>query len=93
MELVIGPKLGVWDEEFSDDNSSATASVSGYLIGLNAGAFARVGRTSLGGLFSFESATPTKTCQNDGFNGDMCNSISGNPTSQKVFAFNLAALF
>ena len=60
MELVIGPKLGVWDEEFSDDNSDATASVSGYLVGLNAGAFARVGRTSLGGLFSFESATPTK---------------------------------
>jgi hypothetical protein len=93
MELVIGPKLGVWDEEFSDDNSDATASISGYLIGLNAGAFARVGRSSLGGLFSFESATPTKQCQNDGFSGDMCISIPGSPAAEKVFAFTLAALF
>jgi hypothetical protein len=91
MELVIGPKLGVWDEELSDNNSSATASFSGYLIGLNAGAFAHVGRTSLGGLFSFESATPNKACTNDGFNGDNCVSFSG--ASEKVLAFNLAALF
>jgi len=92
MELLIGPKLGVWDEEFSDDNSDATSSFSGYLLGLNAGAFAHVGRTSLGGLFSFESATPTKACVNDGF-GESCSSIGGNPTSEKVFAFNLAAMF
>jgi hypothetical protein len=94
MELVVGPKLGVWDEEFTDDNNSGvTSSFSGYLLGLNAGAFAHVGRTSLGGLFSFESATPTKACSNDGFSGDICSSITGNPTSEKVFAFNLAALF
>jgi hypothetical protein len=93
IELVVGPKLGVWDEELSDTNSSATQSFSGYLLGLNAGAFTHVGRSSLGGLFSFESATPNKACQNDGFNGDICSSIPGSPTSEKVLAFTLAALF
>lgn len=92
LELVAGPKLGVWDEELGDTQSNATLSYSGYLVGLNAGLFARAGRMSIGGLFTFESAVPDKSCANDGFNGDVCSSLS-NATSEKVVSFNGALMF
>jgi hypothetical protein len=97
MEVVLGPKLGVWDEELDYSDTNQTVSGSGYLLGLNAGLFTRLGNnTYLGGLFSFENASVNKVCQNlnDG-SGDQCVSGSalGNPPSEKVLAFNLAGMF
>jgi hypothetical protein len=93
LELVAGPKLGVWDEELSDTaGSNMTASVSGYLVGLNAGLFARTGHLWVGGLFTYESAVPDKVCSNDGFNGDVCGSPL-DKTSEKVVSFNGALMF
>lgn len=93
LEVVVGPKLGVWDEELSDTSgSNASQSASGYLVGLNAGLFARAGRTWVGGLFTFESATPDKACANDGFSGDSCVTLT-NATSEKVLSFDGALMF
>ena len=91
-EVVLGPKLGVWDEEYDDSSGNKLVSLSGYLVGINAGGFTRVGNTLLGGLFSFENSVIDKACQPDSFGNDQCNSVSGGP-SHKVLAFNLSALF
>ena len=91
-EIVLGPKLGVWDEEYDDGSGNKLFSYSGYLVGVNAGGYTRVGNTLLGGLFSFENSVVDKACQPDTFGTDQCGSVSNVP-SHKVLAFNLSALF
>jgi hypothetical protein len=55
VELLIGPKLGVFDFGgwSNRSGSSASYSGSGFVYGLTAGVFLPVGRVALGGLFSY----------------------------------------
>jgi hypothetical protein len=93
VELVIGPKFGGWGTTLSDDNSGASISARGYVLGLNAGVFARAGNINLGGLFSFEAGFPTSICFDDGL-GDACHSATGSEKdADKIVAFNGAILF
>ncbi len=96
LEIVLGPKLGAWSEDYSDTDGNTLGNASGYLVGINAGAYTRVGTALLGGLFSFEDGVWTKTCAAaDPFNGNfdqICASVSDAP-SDKILAFNLSALF
>jgi hypothetical protein len=95
-EIVLGPKLGAWSEDDSDSDGNTLGSLSGYLFGINAGAYTRVGTALLGGLFSFENGVWTKTCAAaDPLMGNfdqVCVSVSNAPTD-KILAFNLSALF
>jgi hypothetical protein len=91
-EVVVGPKLGVFDEAISNNDGSTDSSISGYSVGFNAGGFARVGNVLLGGLFAFDLGVPTKACGDDGFGNQVCVSVS-NYSNEKVISFNAAALF
>ncbi|HET6149527.1 MAG TPA: hypothetical protein VFH68_18465 [Polyangia bacterium] len=93
VELVVGPKIGFWGTSISFDNSDASASFAGYLLGLNAGLFARVGNVSLGGLVSFEAGYPTRICSDDG-TGEICGDpIGAQKDADKVLAVTGAILF
>lgn len=93
VELVVGPKFGGWITSISDDNSNASASAKGYVLGVNAGAFVHAGNVNVGGLVSFEAAVATSICGDDGF-GEVCRSTVGSEKdADKVLAFTGAILF
>ena len=100
IELVIGPKLGFWASAItlSDAGSAFTGldsiSASGYLVGLNAGLFARVGRIGVGGLLSIEGGYPTNICETDNFGNQICGDPAGNQKdADKVISVTGAVLF
>jgi len=70
LELVVGPKLGLWMMSF-DTHTSATWNMRGYLLGINVGAYLDMGAVSVGGLLSYESATSTRIC--DGSQSGICD--------------------
>jgi hypothetical protein len=65
-ELVLGPKLGFVGGASSSSvggQSQGDASVSGYVFGLNAGAFFSISQsTELGGLLTFEGRKYSQAC-------------------------------
>jgi len=90
MEFVIGPKLGGWETTISDDYDYGY-SYSGYLLGLNAGLFFRVGGLYWGGLFTFENNVVTELCDRlEGFD-ENCGVATGDP--QKLVSFTASILF
>ena len=93
-EVVIGPKLGVWDEEFSSSDGFTNFSFSGYSLGFNLGGFARVGNILLGGLFAFDYGVATKYCpDNSGVNCATPSNFNFTDANEKVASFNASALF
>ena len=91
LEVVIGPKLGFFDESFSYSDSyygtSSSSSGSGISYGFNAGVFVPLGNMAIGGLLNFTG----RHWSCDTTNSD-CVDISGGPDS-KVLGFSGALIF
>src|SRR4029077_10196945 len=61
LDIVIGPKLCGFAPPISDGSNTET--ISGYLLGVNAGLFAGISPSmAIGGLVSFSIREPTKVC-------------------------------
>jgi len=96
LELVLGPKFGVWATAISGDygfGGTSNVSANGYLLGLNAGLFARLGRMSIGGLASFEAGYVSRVC--DDFSGvQQCGDpIGSEGDADKILSLTGALLF
>src|SRR4029077_4658985 len=65
LEIVVGPKFGVVVDTISFAGFGSQ-DLSGYLLGLNAGAFVHTGRMYVGGLFTFDDGVPTQACDTTG---------------------------
>ena len=90
VEIVIGPKVGFFRESASvsaPGYGSLNISALGWLLGVNAGVFARISDTiSLGGLANFDYAKAS-SCSSD--TGTCTTSDNG----AKIISFAAAALF
>jgi hypothetical protein len=94
LEIVVGPKLGLWATQFSAANDFANngdLTYSGWLLGLNAGVFYRLGRVGLGGLVSFDYDHVSSACENANDGSQNCDH-SSTYSSDKILSFNLAIL-
>jgi hypothetical protein len=95
-EIVFGPKLGAFGlaEQESAGGETTKASLSGYVFGLNAGAFFGMSNgAALGALLSFAWRLPHEACVTDVTGSQTCTTNLGNTKSIKVFGFTGAALF
>jgi hypothetical protein len=95
LELVIGPKLGIWAGEFDYSLYGETQkySSSGLILGVNMGAFVPLGNgASLGALVNFEVKTIGQVCFTDIDGSKVCSSSDNGP-SEKVLGITGAALF
>ena len=82
-ELLIGPKLGIWDTSLSD-TSDYSISEKGYLFGLNAGMYFHIGPLAAGGLLTIEDGVPTSSCVEYAGVEEYCGSISSAPSDKIV---------
>jgi hypothetical protein len=89
LEIVVGPKLGFFDESFSysDTYGSSSSSTSGVSYGFNAGVFIPLGNIAIGGLLNFTGRH--WTC--DTTTSDCIDVSSG--SDSKIFAFSGALIF
>jgi hypothetical protein len=97
IEFVIGPKLGAYVFSITQKNTAygdVTDSLTGLVVGFNAGLFAEVSpNLAIGGLFSFSVRKPQHQCQKiDGY-GETCGDVPDSVDADKVFGFNGAVLF
>jgi hypothetical protein len=97
LEAVIGPKLGLWGLKITNNNGITGASdqltASGWLAGINAGAFASIaGTTSIGGLLSVEARRYTQVCDRPAGSVETCGT-NGATSTDKVFGVNGAVMF
>jgi hypothetical protein len=96
LELVFGPKLGIWGgaASASSDGLTATASEHGWLIGANVGLFTTLltRAAALGGLLSFVARDPTEVCTTAPGETSQCTSSHLGP-ADKVIGVTAAALF
>ena len=90
-ELLLGPKLGIWDTSLSD-TSEYSVSEKGYLIGLNAGMYFHVGPLAAGGLLTIEDGVPTSNCVEYGGLAEYCGSVSS-VTSDKIVSLAGSVFF
>jgi len=92
VDFVVGPRLGWYDMpvtiSYNDGSPDDTYSESGFLYGLNAGAFFWVGRIAFGGLLSVSIHSPSSYCLND-----VCGDVPSGFSSLKVVGLNGAMLF
>jgi len=95
LEVVIGPKLGIWGGavDTKDDFGTVQDSASGLVVGGNLGAFLPLGNgASLGGLVSFVVRTVSNTCTKPDGGGQKCMDTP-HADSEKVLGITAAALF
>lgn len=93
-EIVIGPKVGLFHfaDTLSAYGTSASSSVTGWIVGGNLGAFVRVSNAvALGGLVSFDYEKAS-ICSSDApeYDGDTC---STDGPGLKLLSFAAGALF
>jgi hypothetical protein len=94
VELVFGPKLGLFflNIEQSDSGSTAEVDVTGWIAGVNAGLFFPVApTTSLGLLVSYELMWAESACVRSAGLGEICESVSSD--AAKVLGLSGAAIF
>jgi len=95
LELVLGPKLGIWGGvvDTKDDYGTVQTSAAGLVVGGSAGAFLPLGNgASLGGLFSFVVRTVSNMCLKPDGGAQTCMDTPS-ADSEKVLGFTAAALF
>jgi hypothetical protein len=95
VELVFGPRVGVWGEGISRkvNGVETTFSANGFLLGLNAGLFFPVRRClSVGGLMTLDSRRFSRTCTKNAGGSDDC-SEDNLPKSLTNLTFNFAMMF
>jgi hypothetical protein len=93
VELVFGPKLGLFflNIEQSDSGSTAEVDVTGWLAGLNAGLLFPVSpTTSLGLLVSYQLLWAESACVRSG-SAEFCDSVSSD--AAEVLALSGAVIF
>ena len=94
MEIVLGPKLGLFVIEMEETQPGGTVegSVTGWLAGVNTGLFVPVSpTTSLGLLVSFGFMWADQVCVRASGLGEICNSVDSN--AAKILGLTAAALF
>jgi hypothetical protein len=95
VELVVGPKLGLWGLYLEGTSSlgSESLSANGWLGGLNAGFFASLGPTAaIGGLLTFEARKYSEACFTDLTGTKNCASDGLGP-ADKVLGITAAILY
>jgi hypothetical protein len=95
MELVVGPKLGFYADSLTESGGGATATFTntGWVAGVNAGAFASLsGGTSIGALVSFVSRKATEACASGTGVPEQCSTDISGP-SYKALGITGAILF
>jgi len=90
-ELLLGPKLGIWDTSLSD-TSDYSLSEKGYLIGLNAGLYFHLGPLAAGGLLTLEDGVPTSSCVEYAGIEEYCGAVSS-ATSDKIVSLTGSVFF
>jgi len=90
-ELLLGPKLGVWDTSLSD-SSNNSISEKGYLFGLNAGMYFHLGPLAAGGLLTIEDGVPTSSCVEYAGIEEYCGTVSS-ATSDKIVSVTGSVFF
>jgi hypothetical protein len=73
VELVAGPKLGLWRSSLHLGGRDADWIVTGTVLGINAGAYYHLGRALLGVITTYESATIDGICMRSAGSPDDCN--------------------
>ncbi|HEY8925966.1 MAG TPA: hypothetical protein VIU64_16390, partial [Polyangia bacterium] len=95
VELVLGPRVGVWAEGISRkvNGVETTFSASGFLMGLNAGLFFPVRRClSVGGLITLDRRLFGRTCTKTADGTDDCTG-DNLPKPLTNLTFNFAMMF
>jgi hypothetical protein len=94
VDFIVGPKLGFWTSSFSQNDafSTATLTYSGWMAGVNAGLYYKVGRIGLGGLASFDYASVLQGCLTDDFQMRNCGP-NNSYAADKLLSFALVILF
>jgi hypothetical protein len=96
LEIVVGPKMGVFGLAATTKNSSGTklsdSSGNGLSYGANIGVFGGVGNLALGGLVGFTGRRLTKSCTTLSGQSERCYDSPGG-TDLKVLSFTGAVLF
>jgi hypothetical protein len=96
LEIVVGPKLGLWFGSFGLKSGGSTLdseSARGLVGAANAGVFVPVSKgVSLGGMFSFVLKSFSRTCATPIGQAETCNP-SPSLDSEKVLGLNVGALF
>jgi len=94
VDFMIGPKLGFWTSTFSQSDSLGTATLNynGWMAGVTAGLYYKVGKIGLGGFTSFDYAPVFEGCATDAFSQQSCGPNKSFP-ADKLLSFALAVLF
>jgi hypothetical protein len=94
VDFMVGPKLGFWTSTFSQSDSLGTATLTytGWMAGVTAGLYYKVGRIGLGGLASFDYAPVLQGCSTNDFSEQTCGPNKTFP-ADKMLSFALAVLF
>jgi hypothetical protein len=95
VELVVGPKLGIWAGSASAtaDGIENTSSAHGLAAGVNLGVFGAVSRSvSIGALVSFVLRSVSEVCETASGESESCSS-DNLPDADKVLSFAAGALF
>jgi hypothetical protein len=95
LELAVGPKIGVGVTvlQSQDDLGTIENSTTGFLYGVNLGAFLPLGNgASLGALVGFEVRTVSQVCSKYHSGSETCVDTS-NANSDKILGVTGAALF
>jgi hypothetical protein len=94
VEVVIGPKVGLFLLRAEQNTPTSTTSLegTGFVAGINTGLFVPVSpSTSIGAMLAFELKEIESFCVNSG-SGSICDSATNAPTV-KLIALSAGALF
>jgi hypothetical protein len=78
IEVIVGPRLGVFGYSVSQSGSSSSFSASGLSYGFNLGVAFPVGNVAIGGLLAYTGRHATEVCYTSSSGSESCSSdISG----------------
>jgi hypothetical protein len=96
IELLFGPKLGVWGARYfqtSLKRGEGNGSYSGFDLGANGAVLFSIGRAMwLGGLASFDVRSYSNSCFSPAGGVERCASGGGLPSSDKIVAFSVVLM-
>jgi len=95
LELVLGPKLGIFviERSYGDVGISVSENLEGYVMGANLGLFFPLSpRASLGVLLSYDLLFADRACQTVASTSESCASLSDS-NSLRVLGLTAAAMF
>ncbi len=92
LELIVGPKIGFFEEtiSYTINGDSYNDSYSGLMFGVNAGLLVGMGSVAIGGLFSYTGRHYSSGCETIDYVGNGCTYASG---TFHTVSFNGVILF